>query len=63
MATPAKIKIEYFDTAMDLEIYYSFTQSNPTKENCEKLVKNNPKVLYINNGKKNFEGNFAFLCF
>jgi hypothetical protein len=64
MQTPIKFKIEYFEQQnMDLDIYYSFIHSNPTKSNCEKLIKTKPKSLYITNGSKFFDTHFVYLCF
>ena len=53
MATPVKIKIEYFgEKSMDLDIFYSFESSNPSRANCEKLITTKPRFIYITNGQK-----------
>ena len=64
MATPIKIKIEYFgEKSMDLDIFYSFESSHPSRTNCDKLITSKPRFIYITNGQKSFETHFAYLGF
>lgn len=64
MGTPIKLKIEYFgEKAMDLDIFYSFNSSQPNRDNCEKLITSKPRFVYITNGQKMFNEQFAYLCF